>query len=175
MSGDRGEKAKLSLIAYSTEARVAVVWTAASHGFTGSGCSPAIGRRDPMRTVPTETATLLLVEQPDARLLQWAAECGGTIVTNDATLRQTAEEQGVPAMTVHELALALAPKVRRGEEIEVLITKAGKNQNEGIAYLDDGTMIVVEGGHHYVGATITVTVTGVLQSLAGKMVFASPT
>jgi uncharacterized protein YacL len=127
-----------------------------------------------MRNVPMETATLLLMEQPDARLLRWAAECGGTIVTNDATLRQSAEEQGVPVMTVHELALALAPKVRRGDEIDVQITKTGQNRNEGIAYLDDGTMIVVEGGQHHVGATITVTVTLVLQTGAGKMAFAIP-
>jgi uncharacterized protein YacL len=127
-----------------------------------------------MRYAPTETATLLLVEQPDARLLRLAAECGGTIVTNDATFRQTAEEQGVPVMTVHELALALAPKHRRGEEIDVRITKIGQNRNEGIAYLDDGTMVVVEGAQHHVGATITITVTGVLQTGAGKMVFAVP-
>ena len=127
-----------------------------------------------MRNIPTETATLLLVEQPDARLLQWAAECGGTIVTADASLRQSAEAQGVPVMTVHELALALAPKERQGDEIDVQITKAGKNPNEGIAYLEDGTMVVVEGGQRHVGTTIPVTVTGVLQSVAGKMVFAIP-
>jgi uncharacterized protein YacL len=80
-----------------------------------------------MRNFPPETATLLLVEEPDARLLQLAAECGGTLVTNDSTLRQTAEEQGVPVMTVHELALALGPKVRRGDEIEVQIAKTGQN------------------------------------------------
>jgi uncharacterized protein YacL len=127
-----------------------------------------------MRSVPTETATLLLVEQPDARLLRLAAECGGTIATNDATFRRIAEEQGVPVMTVHELALALAPKVRRDDEIDVQIAKAGKNPNEGIAYLDDGTMVVVEGGQRHVGARITVTVTSVLRTVAGKMVFASP-
>ena len=127
-----------------------------------------------MRNFPTETATLLLVEWPDARLLQLAAECGGTLVTNDSTLRQTAGEQGVPVITVHELALALGPKVRRGDVIEVQIAKTGQNQDEGIAYLDDGTMVVVEGGQRHVGATITVTVTGVLQTAAGKMVFAIP-
>jgi uncharacterized protein YacL len=127
-----------------------------------------------MRHVPMETATLLLVDQPDARLLQLAAECGGTIVTNDATFRQTAEEQGVPAMTVHELALALEPKVRRGDEIDVQITKRGKNGNEAIAYLDDGTMVVVEGGQGHVGTMITVMVTGVLKTAAGRMVFAIP-
>ena len=127
-----------------------------------------------MSYFPTETATLLLVEQPDARLLRLAAECGGTIVTNDATFRQTAEEQGVPVMTVHELSLALEPKVRRGDEIDLLITKIGKNPNEGIAYLDDGTMVVVEGGQWHVGETITITVTSVLKTAAGKMVFAAP-
>jgi predicted RNA-binding protein with TRAM domain len=172
--GDRGEKSKLSLIACRTGAWVAVVWRAAPPGFTRSRFPGAIGRKDPMRTVSTETATLLLLEQPDARLLQWAAECGGTIVTNDAAVRQTAEEQGVPAMSVNELSLALAPKVRRGDEIEVRITKAGKNPDEGIAYLDDGMMVVVEGGQRHVGATITVTVTGVLRSAAGNMVFAAP-
>ena len=127
-----------------------------------------------MRNVPTETGTFLLVEQPDARLIQWAAECGGTIVTNDAAFRQTAEEQSVPVMSVHELALALEPKVRRGEEIDLRIEKTGKNPGEGIAYLDDGTMVVVEGGQRSVGETVTVTVTGVLKSAVGKMVFAIP-
>jgi uncharacterized protein YacL len=129
---------------------------------------------DSMRYVPTETTTLLLVEQPDAQLLRWAAECGGTIVTNDAMFRQTAEEQGVPVMTVNELALALQPKYRQGDEIDVQIRKPGQNRNEGIAYLDDGTMVVVEGGQRHVGATITITVTSVLQTVAGKMVFAIP-
>ena len=127
-----------------------------------------------MPSVPPETATLLLVQQPDARLLQWAAECGGTIVTNDAAFRQTAAEQAVPVMTVQELALALRPKVRHGDQIDVRITKPGKNRNEGIAYLDDGTMVVVEGGHLHVGASITVTVTSILQTAAGNMVFAIP-
>jgi uncharacterized protein YacL len=127
-----------------------------------------------MRNFPTETAMLLLADGPDARLLQWAVECGGTLVTNNSTLRQTAAEQGVPVMTVHELALALGPKVRRGDEIELQIMKTGQNPDEGIAYLDDGTMVVVERGQRHVGATITVTVTGVLQTVAGKMVFAIP-
>jgi uncharacterized protein YacL len=103
-----------------------------------------------------------------------AAECGGTIVTDEATFRQTAEEQGVPVMSLPELALALAPKHRSGDELDVQIKKAGQNPNEGIAYVDDGTMVVVEWGHRHVGATITVTVTGVLQTAAGKMVFAVP-
>jgi uncharacterized protein YacL len=127
-----------------------------------------------MRHVPTESAALLLVEQPDAGLLRLAAECGGTIVTNDAAFRQTAEEQGVPVMTLHELVLALAPRHRRGDEIDVQITKAGRNPNEGIAHADDGTMIVVEGGQRHVGTTITVTVTSVLQTEAGRMLFAVP-
>jgi uncharacterized protein YacL len=127
-----------------------------------------------MPFVPPETTTLLLVKQPDARLLRLATECGGTVVTNDPTFRQTAEEQGVPVMTVHELAVALRPKHRRGDAIDVQITKIGQNRTEGIAYLDDGTMVAVEGGQHHVGATITVTVTSVLQTVAGKMLFATP-
>jgi predicted RNA-binding protein with TRAM domain len=172
--GDRGENANLFLNARRAEIRIVVDSIAVSPGLTGSRSPPAIGRKDPMRNGLSETATMLLVEQPDARLLRLAAECGGMIATNDAAFRQTAEEQGVPVMAMHELALALGPKVRQGEEIDVQITKIGKNRNEGIAYLDDGTMVVVEGGQHHVGATITVTVTSILKTLAGQMVFARP-
>jgi hypothetical protein len=142
-------------------------------GAAFTGAEPSLSEGQPMRDFPTQSTTLLLVEHPDARLLPVAAECGGTIVTNDATLRQTAEEQGIPVMALHEFALALAPKVRRGDEIEVEIIKPGQNRNEGIAYLDDGTMVVVEGGQRHVGAKRTVTVTGILQNTAGKMVFAT--
>jgi predicted RNA-binding protein with TRAM domain len=172
--GDRGEKANLFLNARRVEIRVDVDSIALSPSLTGSRSPQAIGRKDPMRNGLSETATLLLVEQPDDRLLRWAAECGGMIVTNDAAFRQTAEEQRVPVMAMHDLALALGPKVRQSEEIDVRITKIGKNRNEGIAYLDDGTMVVVEGGQHHVGATITVTVTSILKTLAGQMVFARP-
>src|SRR5688572_30447983 len=116
-----------------------------------------------MRSIPLDTATFLLIEQPDARLVQLAEECGGTIVTNDANLRQSAEAQGVPVMGVSELTLALRPKVRPGDELEVTIRKPGKNPNEGIAYLDDGTMVVVERAQRQVGANIKITVTEVLQ------------
>ena len=81
--GERAGKANLSLIARGTAAHVAVVWMAAAGGLIGCRLSPAIERKDPMPYVPPETAALLLVEQPDARLLRLAAECGGTVVTND--------------------------------------------------------------------------------------------
>jgi uncharacterized protein YacL len=110
----------------------------------------------------------------DARLLRLARHLGGKIVTNDFNLNKVAELQGVPVLNINELANALKPVVLPGEEMVVRVIKDGKELGQGVAYLDDGTMIVVDGGKKYIGDTVGVLVTSVLQTAAGRMIFAKP-
>jgi uncharacterized protein YacL len=112
-------------------------------------------------------------EQVDARLVRLAKSLEATIVTNDFNLNKVAELQGVPVLNVNELANALKPVVLPGEEMIVTIIKEGKEANQGVAYLDDGTMVVVEGGKRHIGEKMGVSVSSVLQTVAGKMIFAA--
>jgi uncharacterized protein YacL len=80
----------------------------------------------------------------------------------------------VKVLNINDLANAVKPVVIPGEDMQVVVIKDGKEHNQGVAYLDDGTMIVVEGGRNYIGQAITVTVTSVLQTSAGRMIFAKP-
>ncbi|MBI3944805.1 MAG: TRAM domain-containing protein [Armatimonadetes bacterium] len=108
----------------------------------------------------------------DYRLVQLAKKLDGAIITNDFNLNKVAELEGVSVLNVNELANALKPVVLPGEEMNVSIIKEGKEVNQGVAYLEDGTMVVVEGGRRHIGETLDVTVTSVLQTVAGKMIFA---
>ncbi len=110
----------------------------------------------------------------DIKLLKLAKELGGKVVTNDYNLNKVAEFQGVPVLNINELANAVKPVLLPGEELAILVAKVGKEQNQGIGYLDDGTMIVIENGKRWVGDTIDVIVTSVLQTAAGRMIFARP-
>ncbi|HOP79623.1 MAG TPA: TRAM domain-containing protein [Armatimonadota bacterium] len=112
-------------------------------------------------------------EDVDGRLVELAKELNGAIVTNDYNLNKVAGLQGVKVLNVNELANALKPVVLPGEEMSILIIKEGKEQNQGVGYLDDGTMVVVEGAKKYTGETLDVIVTSVLQTAAGKMIFAN--
>ena len=96
------------------------------------------------------------------------------IVTNDFNLNKVAKLQGVQVLNINELANAVKPIVLPGEEMVAQVIKEGKEASQGVAYLDDGTMIVVENGARYVGLTIFVIVTSILQTAAGRMVFARP-
>jgi len=107
----------------------------------------------------------------DAKLLKMAESLDAFVVTNDFNLNKVAEFQGVRVLNINELANAIKPVVLPGEEMEVTIIKAGKESSQGIAYLNDGTMIVVEGGNRYIGDTKKVVVTSVLQTAAGRMIF----
>lgn len=98
----------------------------------------------------------------------------GKVVTNDYNLNKVAEVQGVPVLNINELSNAIKSVVIPGEEMTVEVVKDGKELSQGVAYLDDGTMIVVEGGKKYIGETIDVIVTSVLQTAAGRMIFAKP-
>ncbi|MBK3312656.1 hypothetical protein GGC28_11160, partial [Staphylococcus aureus] len=90
----------------------------------------------------------------------------------DFNLNKVSELQGVTVLNINDLANAIKPVVLPGEELSVYVVKDGKEQNQGVAYLDDGTMIVVEDGREYVGSQLDVLVTSVLQTSAGRMIFA---
>ena len=111
-------------------------------------------------------------EEVDTKLVRLAKALEGMIVTNDFNLNKVAMLQGVQVLNVNELSNALKPVVLPGEVMVVGIVKEGKEPNQGVAYLDDGTMIVVEDGRKYIGGTQPVIVTSVLQTSAGKMIFA---
>ena len=98
----------------------------------------------------------------------------GKVVTNDYNLNKVAQFQGVEVLNINELANAVKPVAIPGEEMIAQVVKEGKESNQGIAYLDDGTMIVVEGGKKHIGETINVLVTSVLQTSAGRMIFGKP-
>ncbi|MCI1859246.1 MAG: PIN/TRAM domain-containing protein [Sporolactobacillus sp.] len=110
----------------------------------------------------------------DSKLVRLAKDIGGTVVTNDFNLNKVCEFQGVHVLNINDLANAVKPVVLPGEELQVQVIKDGKEQNQGVGYLDDGTMIVVEEGHRYIGKTIDVIITSVLQTSAGRMIFAKP-
>lgn len=111
-------------------------------------------------------------EEVDSRLVKLAKALNGSLITNDFNLNKVAELQGVPVMNINELANALKPVVLPGEEMRVAVVREGREQNQGIGYLDDGTMIVIEGGRRVVGETVEVVVSSLLQTTAGKMIFA---
>ena len=112
------------------------------------------------------------VKEVDAKLIELAKEVRGKIITNDSNLNKVAELQGIAVLNINELANAIKPVVLPGEEINVKILKEGKEMGQGVAYLDDGTMIVVDNGRRVMGKTIDVIVTSVLQTPAGRMIFA---
>ncbi|MGB3367213.1 MAG: PIN/TRAM domain-containing protein [Acidaminobacteraceae bacterium] len=112
------------------------------------------------------------VNEVDIKLLKLAQKMNGFVVTNDFNLNKVASLQGVPILNINELANAVKPVVMPGEEMVVTIIKEGKESNQGIAYFDDGTMIVVEGARKSINVTMKVLVTSVLQTAAGRMIFA---
>lgn len=112
------------------------------------------------------------IQEVDSKLVKLAKITGGTVVTNDFNLNKVSELQGVTVLNINDLANAIKPVVLPGEELSVYVVKDGKEQNQGVAYLDDGTMIVVEDGREYVGSQLNVLVTSVLQTSAGRMIFA---
>lgn len=114
------------------------------------------------------------ISEVDSRIVQLAKDLRGKVLTNDYNLNKVCELQGVKVLNINELANAVKPVVLPGEEMAVQVIKDGKEAGQGVAYLDDGTMIVVDGGRRYIGDTIDVLVTSVLQTAAGRMIFAKP-
>ncbi len=111
------------------------------------------------------------VREVDLKLIELARTLQGKIVTNDFNLNKVAQLRGVEVLNINELANALKPVVLPGELMKVFILKEGKEYNQGVAYLDDGTMVVVDNARKLIGKTIDVVVTSVLQTTAGKMIF----
>jgi uncharacterized protein YacL len=114
------------------------------------------------------------IPEVDIKLLKLAQNLHGKVVTNDFNLNKVATIQGVEVLNINELANTLKPVVLPGESMNLFLVKEGKENNQAVAYLDDGTMIVVEDGRRFIGKTIDVTVTSVLQTSAGKMIFGKP-
>ncbi len=114
------------------------------------------------------------IAEADAKLVKLAQLLGTRVITNDYNLNKVAELQDVPVLNVNELAQALRPVVLPGESLEVKPIKEGKEYNQAVAYLDDGTMVVVESGRSLIGQTVRGLVTSVLQTSAGRMVFLRP-
>src|SRR5699024_2186995 len=114
------------------------------------------------------------IPEVDSKLIQLTKVLNGMLVTNDFNLNKVSDFRGVEVLNINDLANAVKPVVLPGEELAVQVIKDGKEQNQGIAYLDDGTMIVVEEGRNYIGKTIDVLITSVLQTSAGRMIFAKP-
>ncbi len=138
------------------------------------------GRRglDILNAMQTELQRLQVVDKEynnmevDEKLIALAKDMKGKIVTNDFNLNKVATVNGVEVININQLANALKPAVMPGEEMNTQIIRNGKEQGQGVAYLEDGTMIVVDGGRDYVGQNVNVVVTSVLQTAAGRMVFA---
>ncbi|HEX7361090.1 MAG TPA: PIN domain-containing protein [Bryobacteraceae bacterium] len=111
------------------------------------------------------------VKEVDRKLIELAKARTAKIVTNDFNLNKLAQVQGVSVLNTNELANALKPVVLPGETMRVFISKEGKEYNQGVAYLDDGTMVVVDNARRLISKTVDITVTSVLQTTAGKMIF----
>jgi uncharacterized protein YacL len=111
------------------------------------------------------------IQEVDLKLIELAKRYEAKIVTNDYNLNKVARLHGVDVINLNDLANSLKPVFLPGESLEVLIVKPGEEQGQGVGYLDDGTMIVVEGGREHVGKTVKISVTSVLQTSAGRMIF----
>ncbi|MDA8220739.1 PIN domain-containing protein [Desulfosporosinus sp.] len=114
------------------------------------------------------------INEVDSKLVRLGQVLGSPLLTNDYNLNKVAELQGVKVLNINELANALKPIVLPGEEMLVQVMKEGKEPGQGVAYLDDGTMIVVDMGRRFMGQNVVVLVTSVLQTAAGRMIFAKP-
>ena len=129
-----------------------------------------------VKSVPGITVQILEKDYPDVKevdlkLIELAKELSAKIVTNDFNLNKVSQLRGVEVLNINELANALKPVVLPGETMKVFILKEGKEYNQGVAYLDDGTMVVVDNARRMIGKTIATQVTSVLQTTAGKMIF----
>jgi len=111
------------------------------------------------------------IKEVDAKLIALGREMNAKIVTNDFNLNKVAQLQGVPVLNINQLANALKPMVLPGEVLHLQIMREGKEQGQGVAYLDDGTMVVVENASRHLGQEVEASVTSILQTTAGRMIF----
>jgi uncharacterized protein YacL len=129
-------------------------------------------QKDPHLNVTVHDTDFVEVEGVDSKLVKLAKMMGADILTNDYNLNKIAELQDVRVLNINEFANALKPVMIPGEAMSVKVVKEGKEKTQGVAYLEDGTMIVVENGRRSVGLTVDIVVTSVLQTATGKMIFA---
>ena len=122
----------------------------------------------PVRIIDTDFPELVDV---DSKLIKLAQHLGAKVVTNDFNLNKIAQLQNVPVLNVNDLANALKPVVLPGEGLNITIIKEGKESSQGVGYLDDGTMVVVDNGRRYIGNNVNVVITSTLQTSAGRMIF----
>jgi len=111
------------------------------------------------------------IKEVDSKLIECAKSLKAKIITNDFNLNKIAKLQGIEVLNINELANALRPVVLPGEVLRLQILKEGKEQGQGIAYLEDGTMVVVENGSRHLGREVEVSVTSILQTTAGRLIF----
>ncbi len=148
---------------------------------SGDGLRRARGRRgldvlgklqtDLKRNVVVDETDYPDVAEVDVKLLKLCRDRGGIVVTNDYNLNKVAGVSGIRVLNINDLANAVKPMLMAGEELSVLIVREGKEPGQGVGYLDDGTMIVVDNGRRFVGETVPAIVTTVLQTSAGRMIF----
>ena len=131
-------------------------------------------QKDATSPVEISEATYPEVAEVDAKLMAYARDHGAAILTNDYNLNRVADLQGIRVLNINELANAVKSVVHPGEEMSVRIIQEGKEPGQGVGYLDDGTMIVVEGGMRFIDQEVPINVTRVLQTVAGRMIFAQP-
>ncbi len=131
-------------------------------------------QRDAVTQVEVVEETYPEVAEVDAKLMAYARDTGAAILTNDYNLNRVADLQGIRVLNINELANAVKSVVHPGEEMSVKVIQEGKEAGQGVGYLEDGTMIVVEGGVRYMDSEVPVNVTRVLQTVAGRMIFAQP-
>ncbi|HYM53501.1 MAG TPA: TRAM domain-containing protein [Candidatus Dormibacteraeota bacterium] len=131
-------------------------------------------QRDSVSPVEVSEDTYPQVDEVDAKLVAFGRDHDAAILTNDFNLNRVAELQGIRVLNINELANAVKAVVHPGEEMAVKIIQEGKEPGQGVGYLEDGTMIVVEGGSRFMDREVAITVTRVLQTVAGRMIFAQP-
>lgn len=131
-------------------------------------------QKDPAIPVTITDIDVEGVREVDERLVVLARQLSCPILTNDYNLNRVAELQGVSVLNVNELANAVKSILLPGESLKMRIIQEGKEYGQGVGYMEDGTMVVVEGGHEFIGKTISIVVTKVLQTAAGRMIFAKP-
>ena len=128
-------------------------------------------QRNPKVTVKIDDLDFPQIGEVDRKLIEVAKALGGKVLTNDYNLNKVSELSGVPVLNINELANSLKPVVLPGELMQVRVLKEGKEAGQGVGYLDDGTMVVVDHGKKYLGQIVDVMVTSVLQTTAGRMIF----
>ena len=131
-------------------------------------------RTEPSMAVEITNTDFEDIPEVDSKLVRLAQEVGGKIITNDFNLNKVAQLRGVSVLNINDLSNAVKPVVIPGESMEVKVVKDGKEPGQGVAYLDDGTMIVVENGRRHMNEKVKVEVTSALQTSAGRMIFARP-